>query len=169
MFHSFIFFGVCQPGGQLEASLSLMCMNEHGWFTSLRTFPILLLGLEEALRRARAFAAAGADILFVEAPESEVANRGQPRERTAAFIEDLWWETWPQAEMATICSSLADTGKPLLVNCVEGTLGKKLLVQKEPGWCITIRNTHTLIPMYCHLCFYVGFTSFWHVLQIWWL
>ena len=30
MFHSFIFFGVCQPGGQLEASLSLMCMNEHG-------------------------------------------------------------------------------------------------------------------------------------------
>ena len=38
----------------------------------------LLLGLEEALRRARAFAAAGADILFVEAPESEVATGGNP-------------------------------------------------------------------------------------------
>lgn len=75
---SFIFFFGCQPGGQLEASLSLMCMNEHGWFTSLRTFPILLLGLEEALRRARAFAAAGADILFVEAPESEVPTGGNP-------------------------------------------------------------------------------------------
>lgn len=28
-----------------------------------------------------------------------------------------------QAEMATICSSLSDTGKPLLVNCVEGAEG----------------------------------------------
>ena len=28
-------------------------------------------GLDEALRRAKAFAAAGADVLFVEAPESE--------------------------------------------------------------------------------------------------
>ena len=27
-----------------------------------------------------------------------------------------------QAEMAIICSSLADTGKPLLVNCVEGAM-----------------------------------------------
>ena len=35
----------------------------------------LLVGLDEALRRARAFAAAGADILFVEAPESEVKRR----------------------------------------------------------------------------------------------
>eukprot|EP00435_Cladocopium_sp_Y103_P075306 s50_g56.t1 len=69
-----------------------------------RTDARTALGLDEALRRARAFAAAGADILFVEAPESE-------------------------AEMATICSSLADTGKPLLVNCVEG--GKTPLCSKQ--------------------------------------
>ena len=42
-----------------------------------------------------------------------------------------------QAEMRTICSSLADTGKPLLVNCVEG--GKTPLLSKEKyieclGW-----------------------------------
>ncbi|CAL1173347.1 unnamed protein product, partial [Cladocopium goreaui] len=69
-----------------------------------RTDARTALGLDEALRRARAFAAAGADILFVEAPESE-------------------------AEMASICSSLADTGKPLLVNCVEG--GKTPLCSKQ--------------------------------------
>jgi 2-methylisocitrate lyase-like PEP mutase family enzyme len=36
-----------------------------------RTDARTALGLDEALRRAKAFAAAGADILFVEAPESE--------------------------------------------------------------------------------------------------
>ena len=50
------------------------------------------LGLDEALRRAEAFAKAGADILFVEAPESE-------------------------AEMETICRSF---DQPLLVNVVDG-------------------------------------------------
>eukprot|EP00913_Durusdinium_trenchii_P029559 g27709.t1 len=69
-----------------------------------RTDARTALGLDEALRRAKAFAAAGADVLFVEAPESE-------------------------AEMQTICSSLAETGKPLLVNCVEG--GKTPLLSKE--------------------------------------
>ncbi|CAE7281362.1 Dml [Symbiodinium natans] len=53
------------------------------------------LGLEEAIRRAKAFAEAGADILFVEAPESE-------------------------AEMKQICDALAPTGKAMLVNAVEG-------------------------------------------------
>lgn len=49
-------------------------------------------GLDEALRRADAYAAAGADILFIEAPESE-------------------------EEMARICTSL---DKPVLANMVEG-------------------------------------------------
>lgn len=49
-------------------------------------------GLDEALRRAYAYAAAGADILFIEAPESE-------------------------EEMARICASL---DKPVLANMVEG-------------------------------------------------
>jgi len=51
------------------------------------------LGLEEAIRRGKMFAEAGADVLFVESPESE-------------------------QEMATICRELA--GKPLLANMVEG-------------------------------------------------
>jgi carboxyvinyl-carboxyphosphonate phosphorylmutase len=49
-------------------------------------------GLDEALRRAEAYAAAGADILFVESPESE-------------------------EEMARICRTI---DKPLLANMVEG-------------------------------------------------
>jgi 2-methylisocitrate lyase-like PEP mutase family enzyme len=51
------------------------------------------LGLEEAIRRGHMFAEAGADILFVESPESE-------------------------QEMAAICKALK--GKPLLANMVEG-------------------------------------------------
>ena len=69
-----------------------------------RTDARTTLGLEEALRRARAFAEAGADVLFVEAPESE-------------------------EEMKVICESLADTGKALLVNAVEG--GKTPLLSKQ--------------------------------------
>ena len=52
-------------------------------------------GLDEALRRAEAYAKAGADVLFVESPESE-------------------------DEMGTICKRLREAcGKPLLINCVE--------------------------------------------------
>ncbi len=40
-----------------------------------RTDAAATLGLDEALRRARAYAAAGADLLFVEAPSSEEALR----------------------------------------------------------------------------------------------
>lgn len=50
------------------------------------------LGLDEALRRAEAFAEAGADIIFVESPESE-------------------------EEMARICATV---DKPLIANLVEG-------------------------------------------------
>jgi 2-methylisocitrate lyase-like PEP mutase family enzyme len=61
-----------------------------------RTDARTTLGVDEAVRRAEAYAAAGADVLFVESPESE-------------------------DEMRQICSTLAaSTGKPLLVNCVEG-------------------------------------------------
>ncbi|WP_376090534.1 oxaloacetate decarboxylase [Roseomonas sp. CCTCC AB2023176] len=52
-------------------------------------------GLDEALRRARIYAEAGADILFVESPESE-------------------------AEMARIGEVARALGKPLLANMVEG-------------------------------------------------
>ncbi len=53
------------------------------------------LGLDAALERARAFAAAGADVLFVESPESET-------------------------EMRAIGALGRELGKPMLVNCVEG-------------------------------------------------
>lgn len=60
-----------------------------------RTDARTTLGLEEALKRAEAYAAAGADVLFVESPESE-------------------------DEMALTCKRLGEScGKPLLINCVE--------------------------------------------------
>ena len=60
-----------------------------------RTDARTTLGLEEALTRAEAYAKAGADVLFVESPESE-------------------------DKMALICKRLREScGKPLLINCVE--------------------------------------------------
>lgn len=58
-----------------------------------RTDARTTLGVDEAIRRGEAFAEAGADVLFIESPESE-------------------------EEMATICSRLK--GTPLLANIVEG-------------------------------------------------
>jgi 2-methylisocitrate lyase-like PEP mutase family enzyme len=59
------------------------------------------LGLEEAIRRGRMYGDAGADIVFVESPESE-------------------------SEMAEICRSI---NKPLLANIVEG--GRTPVLPKE--------------------------------------
>ncbi len=69
-------------------------------------------GLDEALRRAEAFAEAGADVLFVESPESE-------------------------AEMERICGSF-DT--PLLANMVEGGRTPVLTAERleELGYSIAI-------------------------------
>jgi 2-methylisocitrate lyase-like PEP mutase family enzyme len=58
-----------------------------------RTDARTTLGLAEAIRRGRLYAAAGADVIFIESPESE-------------------------AEMATI--GAAGIGRPLLANMVEG-------------------------------------------------
>jgi 2,3-dimethylmalate lyase len=60
-----------------------------------RTDARTTLGLDAALDRARAFAEAGADVLFVESPETE-------------------------AEMRAIGALGRELGKPMLVNCVEG-------------------------------------------------
>jgi 2-methylisocitrate lyase-like PEP mutase family enzyme len=70
------------------------------------------LGLDEALRRAEAFAEAGADVLFIEAPESE-------------------------AEMEQICRSF---DKPLLANMVEGGRTPVLSAERlrEIGYSIAI-------------------------------
>jgi 2-methylisocitrate lyase-like PEP mutase family enzyme len=77
-----------------------------------RTDARTTLGLDEALRRAEAYAEAGADILFVESPESE-------------------------EEMARICATI---DKPLVANLVEGgrtpILSRKTL--EELGYSLAI-------------------------------
>lgn len=71
------------------------------------------LGLDEALRRGEAYAEAGADVLFIESPESE-------------------------AEMASICERLR--GVPLLANIVEGGRTPELPRDRlrELGYSISI-------------------------------
>lgn len=79
-------------------------------------------GLDEAIRRGRAFADAGADILFIESPESE-------------------------EEMKQIGQALGDV--PLLVNAVEG--GKTPLLTKqryaELGYQIAIYPATAFLAM----------------------
>ncbi len=77
-----------------------------------RTDARTAFGLDEALRRAEAFAEAGADVLFVESPESE-------------------------AEMAQICSSF---DLPLVANMVEGGRTPVLTPErlKELGYGLVI-------------------------------
>ncbi len=80
-----------------------------------RTDARTTLGLDEAIRRGEAFAEAGADILFIELPESE-------------------------EEMATICSRLK--GTPLLANMVEG--GRTPVLPRDRTrvpWAIKFRFT----------------------------
>ena len=80
-----------------------------------RTDARTALGLEEALRRAEAYAAAGADIIFIEAPESE-------------------------AEMAEIGRRI---DKPLLANIVDGGRTPCLPAArlKELGFALSIMPT----------------------------
>ena len=77
-----------------------------------RTDARTTLGLDEALRRAEAYAKAGADVLFVESPETE-------------------------AEMAKIASSFE---LPMLINVVEGgrTPVLPLAVLEQMGFAIAI-------------------------------
>ncbi|MEN9772745.1 MAG: hypothetical protein RJA58_1388 [Pseudomonadota bacterium] len=73
------------------------------------------LGLDEALRRAEAYSRAGADILFVESPESE-------------------------EEMIKICKTL---DKPILANMVSGGRTPVLPAErlKEMGFSVVIQPT----------------------------
>ena len=86
------------------------------------------LGLDEALRRGEAFAKAGADVLFIESPESE-------------------------AEMARICASF---DLPLLVNVVDGgstpvlskqayiDLGYQIAIYPGTGFLATAHALHSI-------------------------
>jgi 2,3-dimethylmalate lyase len=86
------------------------------------------LGLDEALRRGEAFAKAGADVLFIESPESE-------------------------EEMAKICSSF---DLPLLVNVVDGgstpvlskqayiDLGYQIAIYPGTGFMATAHALHSV-------------------------
>jgi 2,3-dimethylmalate lyase len=76
-----------------KIAVALEARASPDFFVIARTDARTSLGLAEAIRRARAYAEAGADMLFVESPESE-------------------------AEMATIGRELGD--RPLVANMVEG-------------------------------------------------
>lgn len=76
----------------LKLKVAASARRDPNFMIIARTDARTTLGLDEALDRARAYRDAGADILFVEAPESE-------------------------AEMASICRTL---NAPCLANMVEG-------------------------------------------------
>ncbi|MFZ4759573.1 MAG: isocitrate lyase/phosphoenolpyruvate mutase family protein, partial [Burkholderiaceae bacterium] len=89
------------------------------------------LGLDEAIRRGEAFAKAGADVVFIESPESEdefarvgdvlagrgawlIANMvptGRSPELSAARLEQLGYSLaiWPGALMSAACAAIEGT------------------------------------------------------------
>lgn len=93
-----------------------------------RTDARTALGLDEALRRGRAFAQAGADVVFIESPESEdefarvgqelsgcgawlIANMvptGRSPELSAAKLQSLGFALaiWPAVGMASACAAM---------------------------------------------------------------
>jgi 2-methylisocitrate lyase-like PEP mutase family enzyme len=115
------------------------------------------LGLDEAIRRARAFARAGADILFVEAPESEEEFRrvgealaGEawllanmvptgrspviPAERLKAFGFSI--AIYPSAGMASACAAMEVSFRHLLEH--GSTIGSAV-----PAW--DMQRLHELV------------------------
>jgi methylisocitrate lyase len=69
---------------KLRAALAVAREAGSGFHVTARTDALAAVGLDEALRRARAFAGAGADAVFVEAPRSladmEAVRRAVPPE-----------------------------------------------------------------------------------------
>ncbi|WP_207539409.1 isocitrate lyase/PEP mutase family protein [Sabulicella rubraurantiaca] len=96
----------------LKIKVAAEARRDPNFLIVARTDARTSLGLEEAIRRGRMYGEAGADIVFVESPESE-------------------------AEMAEICRSI---DKPLLANMVEGGRTPVLPVErlKALGYAIAI-------------------------------
>ena len=97
---------------ELKIRVAVEARTDPNFLIIARTDARTALGLDEALNRADAFAVAGADVLFVESPETE-------------------------AEMATICRRVE---KPLLANMVEGGRTPVLPSERlrELGYAIAI-------------------------------
>ncbi|HZH47656.1 MAG TPA: isocitrate lyase/PEP mutase family protein [Roseococcus sp.] len=85
----------------LKIKVAAEARRSRDFLIVARTDARTTLGLEEAIRRGRMYGEAGADIVFVESPESE-------------------------AEMAEVCRSIT---KPLLANIVEG--GRTPILPRE--------------------------------------
>ena len=96
----------------LKIRVAVESRDDPNFLIIARTDARTAHGLDEALRRGEAFAEAGADILFIESPESE-------------------------AEMEKICRSF---DKPLVANMVEGGLTPVLPAErlKELGFSLVI-------------------------------
>lgn len=96
----------------LKIKVAAEARQSRDFLIVARTDARTSLGLEEAIRRGRMYGDAGADIVFVESPESE-------------------------SEMAEICRSIS---KPLLANIVEGGRTPVLPKQRlqELGYAIAI-------------------------------
>ncbi len=96
----------------LKIQVAVEARKDPNFLIVARTDARTSLGLEEAIRRGRIYGEAGADIVFIESPESE-------------------------AEMAAICKAI---DKPLLANMVEGGRTPVLPVPrlKELGYAIAI-------------------------------
>ena len=118
---------VALPEALKRIEVALDARQSRDFLIIARTDARTSLGLDEAIARGRAFAKAGADIVFVESPESEdefrrvgaelgsdvwlIANMvpsGRSPEIAAARLKEMGFAAaiWPSVGMAAACAAL---------------------------------------------------------------
>jgi 2-methylisocitrate lyase-like PEP mutase family enzyme len=124
-------------------------------------------GLDEALRRAEAFAKAGADILFIESPESEEEmariGRGFDLPLIANMVEGGRTPVLPKRRLEELGYSMAiypGTGFLAVAQALERAFG----VLKDKGSTDTLKEELYSFDRFCRL---VGFEHVWEFDKLW--
>ncbi len=95
--------------GKIEASAN--ARQDEDMVIIARTDARTKYGIEEAVRRGQAYAEAGADVIFIESPESieemELINRSMPRPTLANIVERGRTPQLPAAELEKIGYKIA--------------------------------------------------------------
>ena len=81
--------GVAEMAGKIRAAVAARA--DPDLVIIARTDARAVLGLDAAIERANAYAAAGADVIFVEAPESEEEIARIAREVRAPLLINMFW------------------------------------------------------------------------------
>ena len=104
-----------------------------------RTDARAAVGFEEALRRARAFAAAGADLVYIEDLQSREEIERVPKEITSVPLMFDVLEAWPWTNIPL--GELEKMGYKVVIYCLTATLAYAKAVQEVLGAILEMGHT----------------------------